>query len=60
MSKQKQDTLLVSYVNDILVVGRKAPTLQPVIVNAFQGEEAHKIYEMLVTKKEKGVINESK
>ena len=53
MSKQKQDTLLVSFVNDILVVGRKAPTLQPVIVNAFQGEEAHKIYEMLVTKKEK-------
>lgn len=56
-NKTKLDTLLVSIDFtrgedvDILLVGRKAPTLQPVIVNAFQGEEARKIYEMLVTAK---------
>lgn len=57
-NKTKLDTLLVSIDFTrgedvgVLLVGRKAPTLKPVIVNAFQGEEARKIYEMLITKKE--------
>lgn len=57
-NKTKLDTLLVSIDFTrgedvgVLVVGRKAPNLNPIIINAFQGEEARKIYEMLVTKKE--------
>lgn len=56
--KTKIDTLLVSIDFTrgedvgVLLVGRKAPNLNPVIVNAFQGEEARKIYETLVTVKE--------
>lgn len=57
-NKTKLDSLLVSidfsHGEDVgvLLVARKAPTLHPVIINAFQGEEARKIYEMLITQKE--------
>ena len=44
------DTLLVSFVNDILVVGRKRPNESVEIINAFQGEEAKELYTRLVTK----------
>lgn len=46
-----EDTLLVSFVNDILVVGRKTPGEAVKIVNAFQGDEAKEIYKKLVEKK---------
>lgn len=52
-----EDTLLVS-VNfsgegvGVLLVGRKKKKQAVDIINAFQGEDAKKIYEMLVTKKE--------
>ena len=49
------DTLLVSISfsdkdSGVLVVGRKNQSVE--IVNAFQGEEALKLYKKLVTKKE--------
>ncbi len=48
---EKADALLISIVNDILVVGRKRPNESVEIVNAFQGEEAKELYSRLVTKK---------
>lgn len=45
------DTLLVSISNDVLIVGRKRKNQSVEIVNAFQGKEAKKIYEQLITKK---------
>lgn len=52
------DTILVSidFHNQdtgVLIVGRKRPNQSVEIINAFQGEEALKLYEKLVTKKEK-------
>lgn len=35
----------------ILLVGRKTPREDVEVINAFQGEEAHAIYEKLTTKK---------
>ena len=35
----------------ILLVGRKTPKQDVEIINAFQGEEAHEIYEKLIQKK---------
>ena len=52
-----QDTLLISIDfsngedNDVLVIGRKIPNDSVKIVNAFQGEEARKLYETLIKKK---------
>ena len=48
---KKQDALLVSIVGDILVVGRKNEGDVPVIINAFQGEEAVELYNRLTTVK---------
>lgn len=45
------DALLVTLVNDILIVGRKELNQSVTIVNAFQGEEAIDIYQKLITKK---------
>ena len=39
----------------ILLVGRKSPLVDVEIINAFQGKEAHDIYEKL-TKKERRII----
>lgn len=36
---------------DILLVGRKMPKKDVEIINAFQGEEAHEIYDKLTTVK---------
>lgn len=54
------DTLLVS-INfssgidtGVLVVGRKSTSDIPIIVNAFQGEEALDLYNKLITKEKKG------
>ena len=52
------DTILVSidFHNQdtgALIVGRKRPNQSVEIINAFQGEEALKLYEKLVTKKGK-------
>lgn len=44
-----KDTLLVSIVNDILIVATKGEGEIPQIVNAFQGEEAKALYNKLVT-----------
>lgn len=55
----KSDTLLVSvdFTNgkdhSVLLVGRKFPNQSVEIVNAFQGEDAEKLYKMLVEKKVK-------
>ena len=52
-----QDTLLISidFSNGedlgVLVIGRKMPNDSVKIVNAFQGEEARKLYETLIKKK---------
>ena len=52
-----QDTLLISidFTNgedtDVLVIGRKMPNDSVKIVNAFQGEEARKLYETLIKKR---------
>lgn len=46
-----EDCLLVSISNDVLVVGRKTTGEYPVIINAFQGEEAKELYKKLVEKK---------
>lgn len=35
----------------VLIVGRKKPNQSVEIVNAFQGEEARKMYDLLVKKK---------
>ena len=35
----------------ILLVGRKNPMEDVDVINAFQGKEAHDIYEKLITKK---------
>ena len=53
MDKRPQaDTILVSLVNDVLIVGRKNTKRDfPDIINAFQGEEAKELYSRLVTKK---------
>lgn len=51
------DTILIS-INfhnpdtGVLIVGRKRPNQSVEIINAFQGEEALKLYKKLVTKKE--------
>lgn len=45
------DTILVSVVNDILIVGRKKPNEVVEIINAFQGEEAIELYKKLVEKR---------
>ena len=51
------DTLLISvdFPNGedtgVLVIGRKMPNDSVKIVNAFQDEEAHKLYETLIKKK---------
>lgn len=44
-----KDALLVSIVNDILIVAKKGEGEVPQIVNAFQGEEAKALYNKLVT-----------
>ena len=36
----------------ILLVGRKTPKHDVEVINAFQGKEAHDIYDKLMTKKE--------
>ena len=36
----------------ILLVGQKKPKQDVDVINAFQGKEAHDIYEKLITKKE--------
>ena len=52
-----QDTLLISvdFSNgedtDVLVIGRKIPNDSVKIVNAFQGQEARKLYETLIKKR---------
>ena len=52
-----QDTLLISIDfshgedNGVLVIGRKMPNDSVKIVNAFQGEDARKLYETLIKKK---------
>ena len=38
----------------ILLVGRKTPKHDVEVINAFQGEEAHEIYEKLMTVKKEG------
>lgn len=35
----------------ILLVGRKTPRADVEVINAFQGKEAHDIYEKLITQK---------
>lgn len=39
---------------DILLVGRKMPKKDVEVINAFQGKEAHDIYEKLTTVKKEG------
>ena len=52
------DTIIVGYDfthgkdNTVLIVGRKRENESVEIINAFQGEEAEKLYLKLVTKKE--------
>ena len=36
----------------VLLVGRKMPKHDVEVINAFQGKEAHDIYDKLMTKKE--------
>lgn len=55
--KEQQDTVLVSYYKKgegepILVIGRKRVNESVEIINAFQGEEAEKLYKHLVEKGE--------
>jgi hypothetical protein len=38
----------------ILLVGRKTPRADVEVINAFQGKEAHDIYEKLITVKKEG------
>lgn len=38
----------------ILLVGHKTPRHDVEVINAFQGEEAHEIYEKLTTRKKEG------
>ena len=38
----------------ILLVGRKTPRADVEVINAFQGKEAHDIYEKLTTQKKEG------
>lgn len=38
----------------ILLVGRKTPKHDVEVINAFQGKEAHDIYEKLTTQKKEG------
>lgn len=38
--------------NTVLIVGRKRPTEQMEIINAFQGTEAIEMYHKLITPKE--------
>ena len=49
---QPKDTLLVSLVGDLLVVGRKNPGEVPLVINAFKGEDAVRLYKELTTLKE--------
>ena len=53
MNEKTTDTLLVSIdlVNRVLLVGRKKPKQVVDVINAFQGEDAEKIYKMLTEKK---------
>lgn len=51
------DGLLVSFAtnqngSDFMIVARKLPNGMPDIINAFEGSEAHDIYEKLIGKKE--------
>lgn len=39
--------------NKVLLVGKKKKNQAVDIINAFQGEEAQKIWDMLITRKEK-------
>lgn len=48
--QKKEDTVIVSISGDILLVGRKRPNQSVEIINAFQGEDAEKIYKMLTEK----------
>ena len=47
------DTLLVSFNpnNRLMLVGRKQPNQYVNIINAFEGDEAERLYEMLLEKK---------
>ena len=52
MEKKEIDVLLVSYDNvsndkPVLIVGRKGKRGVPQIINAFQDEEAEKLYKKL-------------
>ena len=38
----------------VLIVGRKTPKHDVEVINAFQGKEAHDIYEKLITQKKEG------
>ena len=54
MEKKEIDVLLVSYDNvsndkPVLIVGRKGKRGVPQIINAFQDEEAEKLYKKLTT-----------
>ena len=54
MEKKEIDVLLVSYDNvsndkPVLIVGRKGKRGVPQIINAFQAEEAAKLYKKLTT-----------
>lgn len=59
MEKSKSGSVIVSWSfagnesdTSVLLVGKKAPGKDVEIINAFQGEEALKIFEMLTKKKE--------
>lgn len=45
------NTLLVSFVDDLLIVGRKAKGDIPEIINAIKGDDAVRLYKELTTKK---------
>lgn len=44
-AKNKKDT--------VMIVGRKPPGRDPIIVNAFQGEDALALYDLLTTKEQR-------
>ena len=57
--KRLSDCVLVSIScqgdeeNAVMIIGRKAKRKDVEVINAFQGKEAIKLYEKLITKKEK-------
>ena len=51
MNVKPVDTLLVSFVGDLLVVGKKTPGDVPNIINAIKGEDAVRLYKELTTQK---------